>query len=314
MASLQQRLERGEVIILDGAMGTELERRGVPMHGVAWSAAALLTHPDVVRQVHEDYIRVGADIITTNTFSTARHVLEPAGMGDQVQEMNNRAVQLAQEARESVAGDRPVAIAGSISSMVARADRSQTPSAEQAQASYPEQAKVLAEAGVDLILLEMMQDTQQAAYAIQAAVATGLPVWVGFSCKMSDDGSRVLLLGGPPEETFTQALDTLLALGGAAVCVMHTEVEDTTPALQVIQQRRQGPVGAYAHSGGWQMPNWQFVNLISAEEYLAKAQRWVQTGVQIVGTCCGMGPDYIRLLKEQLPSHVPGAASPREPL
>ena len=69
MKKLQERIAEGEVIILDGATGTELERRGVPMHGEAWSAMALYTHPEVVRQVHEDYIRAGADIIITNTFS-----------------------------------------------------------------------------------------------------------------------------------------------------------------------------------------------------------------------------------------------------
>ncbi|HEX5692919.1 MAG TPA: homocysteine S-methyltransferase family protein, partial [Roseiflexaceae bacterium] len=81
-AALQARLDAGQVIMLDGATGTELQRRGVPMHGFAWSAAALDTHPDIVRAVHEDYIRAGADVIITNTFSTARHVLETAGLGD----------------------------------------------------------------------------------------------------------------------------------------------------------------------------------------------------------------------------------------
>ena len=82
MSTLQQRLDGGEVIVLDGAMGTELEKRGVPMDDAAWSAAALATHADTVREVHEAYIRAGADLITTNTFPTARHVLEPAGMGE----------------------------------------------------------------------------------------------------------------------------------------------------------------------------------------------------------------------------------------
>ena len=75
MSDLRQRLHGGEVVVLDGAMGTELEKRGVPMDDAAWSAAALMTHTDTVREVHEDYIRAGADIITTNTFATARHVL-----------------------------------------------------------------------------------------------------------------------------------------------------------------------------------------------------------------------------------------------
>src|ERR687893_2320658 len=84
MSALQQRLDAGGVVILDGATGTELERRGVPMDDVAWDAAALLTHPDTVREVHEDYIRAGADVIITNTFATARHVLEPGGGGGEI--------------------------------------------------------------------------------------------------------------------------------------------------------------------------------------------------------------------------------------
>jgi S-methylmethionine-dependent homocysteine/selenocysteine methylase len=103
MNDVQGRLDAGEVVILDGAMGTELERRGVPMDDVAWDAAALATHPDLVREVHEDYIEAGAEVIITNTFATARHVLEPAGMGGQFRALNMRAVTLAKEAREDVA-------------------------------------------------------------------------------------------------------------------------------------------------------------------------------------------------------------------
>ena len=128
---LLARLDQDKIIILDGATGTELQRRGVPMHGFAWSAAALDTHPETVRALHEDYIRAGADVIITNSFSTARHVLEPAGLGDRVRALNQRAVSLAQAARENAASGRPVAIAGSISSF--RADG--TP-AEELEANY----------------------------------------------------------------------------------------------------------------------------------------------------------------------------------
>ena len=131
MSDLRQRLDRGEVIVLDGAMGTELERRGVPMDDAAWSAAALITHPDTVREVHEDYIRAGADVIITNTFATARHVLE---MGEQFRELNTRAVALAKEARENAA-DGAVFIAGSLSTFTARYDYSYEPRAEKARAN-----------------------------------------------------------------------------------------------------------------------------------------------------------------------------------
>jgi S-methylmethionine-dependent homocysteine/selenocysteine methylase len=301
MATLQERLDRGEIVLLDGATGTELQRRGVPMHDVAWSASALATHPDTVRSVHEDYIRAGADIITTNSFSTARHVLEVAGMGDRVRELTMRSVTLAREARENAARGRSVLIAGSVSTFDACLEPRHRPEKERAQTNYREQAELLAEAGVDLIVMEMMQDIEQAAYAVSAAVATGLPTWVGFSCKMSDDGSTVLLRRGEP---FGAALDSILALGGSAVTVMHTLAEDIAPALRMVMARWSGPVGAYAHSGDFVMPNWQWVNVLSPGDYVAEARKWVEMGTRIIGGCCGIGPDYIRLLKERLPTRT----------
>jgi len=203
MSDLQQRLEGGEVVILDGATGTELESRGVPMDDAAWDAAALLTHLDTVREVHEDYIRAGADVIITNTFATARHVLEPAGMGEQFRELHIRAVTLAKQARENAA-EGPVFIAGSISTMSAWEDhKHHEPRAEKARANYREQAEVLAESRVDVIALEMMRNIEQSTYAVEAAVATGLPVWVGFSCKTTDEGTVVLYDG---DHTLAEAL------------------------------------------------------------------------------------------------------------
>jgi S-methylmethionine-dependent homocysteine/selenocysteine methylase len=100
MTTLQQRLDRKEIIILDGAIGTELQQRGVPMDASAWCATAMKSRPHIVREVHEDYIRAGADVITANTFSTARHALEVAGLGDEVDALNRQAVELAREARD----------------------------------------------------------------------------------------------------------------------------------------------------------------------------------------------------------------------
>ena len=304
MKALQERIDRGEVVFLDGATGTELDRRGVPMHGVAWSAAALETHPDVVRQVHEDNIRAGADIIITNTFATARHVLERAGMGERVRELNTRAATLAAEARDAVAADRPVYVAGSISTFSPGLRPELTPLAEEAKASYREQAQVLAEAGVDLIMLEMLRDVEQSSYAIEAAASTGPPTWLGFSCELSADGSQLALLDSQGE-TFAEALDLLIPLGGSLVSMMHTTVEDTGPGLQVVRDRWSGPLGAYAHSGDFVMPHWQFDSIISPPDYLSEAQKWVEMGVQLIGGCCGIGPDHIRLLKEALPARVP---------
>jgi S-methylmethionine-dependent homocysteine/selenocysteine methylase len=297
MNDVQERLDGGEVLILDGAMGTELERRGVPMDDVAWDAAALATHPDLVREVHEDYIKAGADVIITNTFATARHVLEPAGMGGQFRELNNRAVTLAKEARENVA-DGSVFIAGSISTMSAHDDHSYEPRAEKARDNYQEQAEVLAESGVDVIALEMMRDLEQTTYAVEAAVATRLPVWVGFSCKTTDEGTVVLWDGN---HTLAEALEQIPPLGAYVVSIMHTLTEDTPPALREVTSRWSGPVGAYPHSGEFIMPNWQFINMVSPENFTTQAQGWLGMGVQLIGGCCGIGPEHIRMLKERLP-------------
>lgn len=301
MEGLGRRISGGGVVILDGATGTELERRGVPMDGVAWCAAALVTHPGVVREVHEDYVRAGADVIIANTFPAARHVLEPAGLGDRMRELNELAVGLAVEARENAA-EGPVYVAGSISTFSPWHDNSREPAEREARASYGEQAEVLAEAGADLLALEMLRDIEQAAYAVESAVAVRLPVWIGFSCKRDADGTVVLWDG---EDTLAAALETIPQAGVSLVSVMHTLVEDTLPALDEVVGCWDGPVGAYPHSGRFVMPNWQFTGEISPGDFAAEAERWLECGARAIGGCCGIGPDHIRALKERLPSRVP---------
>lgn len=195
--SIESRLTEPGVLVLDGATGTELERRGVPMDGVLWAALAVETHPQIVRQVHEDYLRAGADILTTGTYGASRHALAPAGRGGDVHKFNERAVALAREAVAAVGGDRPVWLAGSISSFIASGDLNLMPSRKQARDSFREQADILAEAGVDILLLEMLRDDDLSAAATEAAVETGLPVWLGLTCQLLGEGpdQKVMLQG-----------------------------------------------------------------------------------------------------------------------
>ena len=296
MSELERRIEAGETIILDGATGTELEKRGVPMDDAAWCAAALATHPETVREVHEDYIRSGADVIITNTFPAARHVLEPAGLGDRFRELNTLAVELAVQAREGVA-EGPVYIAGSISTFPPRLENDLAPPEKVARENYREQAATLAEAGVDLLALEMMRDVEQTSYVVEAAVETGLPVWVGFSCKRAGDGKVVLW---NEEHTLEEALRDVPLAGVSLVSVMHTLVEDTVPALRGVTELWDGPVGAYPHSGRFMMPNWQFTDMISPEDFAMEAREWLALGARAVGGCCGIAPEHIRALKGSL--------------
>src|SRR6266478_1894790 len=204
MATLQERLERGDVVILDGAMGTELQRRGVPMDGIAWSATAMATHSDTVRAVHKDYLRAGAEVLITNSFATSRHVLTPVGLGDRVKELNRRSAELA---------------------------------------SYREQAALLAEAGADLLALEMIRDIDQGRAIVEAAAATGLPVWLGFTCRLSDDGQSVLLRGRDAERPLQDCIGSALAAGScSAVAVMHSDISATSRALDTVLEGWTGPI------------------------------------------------------------------------
>ena len=105
MTSLFERLNDNEIILLDGGVSTEIQKRGVAMDSDVWSGLAHKSHPEVVLQVHEDYIRAGAQVITANTYSTARHVLESIDLGGEVRAINTEAVQLAKEARDNSAKD-----------------------------------------------------------------------------------------------------------------------------------------------------------------------------------------------------------------
>ena len=165
---LEGRLRDKEVILLDGAVGTQLQAMGVPMNSHAWAATALHSHPYTVRRMHENYIAAGCDVITVNTYASARHNLEPLGLADLTKELNLRAVMLAEDARDRAASERPVRIAGSVSNygLLAGAEpytdeqvvryfgRRSVISDEQARANLREQAEILAEAGVDLLLVE----------------------------------------------------------------------------------------------------------------------------------------------------------------
>jgi S-methylmethionine-dependent homocysteine/selenocysteine methylase len=180
---LQERLAAGEVVVVDGGVGTQLQAEGVPMDGAAWCALANLEQPGAVQRVHEAYIRAGAQVIIANTFAAGRAVLEPAGLGGRVAEANVNAVGAALAAREAAA-DGPVLVAGSMSSfcpeMMAAGNGS--PPADRrfpGLAEFREQARLLAGAGADLIALEMIGARGYGRAALQAAAETGLPVWLG---------------------------------------------------------------------------------------------------------------------------------------
>ena len=295
---LRGRIARGEVVVIDGATGTELEARGVPMDDAAWCGPANLAYAEVARDVHADYIRAGAAVVIANTFSTDRLRLADAGLGDRVGEVNRKAVRAALAAREAT-GRPDVAVAGSLSRAAASVPGGGPRGVDRATLLdvYSEQAGILADAGVDLIALEMMSALEHAEPALEAARSTGLPVWLGLSADHAADGR--LTGWQSPERSFDEFVASLSPAGVDAMLVMHTDVDSVDEALDSVFRHWDGPVGVYPHVGTFEPPNWRFDESFTADDLLANARRWVDRGVRIVGGCCGLGPAYIRALSAE---------------
>jgi S-methylmethionine-dependent homocysteine/selenocysteine methylase len=317
--TLFQRLANGEVVILDGGVSTELERRGVPIDPIAWFGRANFEHSDVVQALHEDYIRAGAQVIIANTHSTSRAALEPAGLGDKVADANRLAVAAALRARDAAATG-PVAVAGSISSFLPAAMGSDDHTDLRNTRTFREQAMLLADSGVDVIALEMMDSTCYGFEALEAATDTGLPVWLGMSPIRFPSGRLGMFAADTPciaptaesadGESFEKLVQSYAKsrYNVAAVMLMHVKLDVIGEAMAIVRSYFPSlPLGVYAEVGEWKAPNWVFDDDLSPSRYLKEALGWADAGVQLIGGCCGTGPDYIRALAEGLPSRVVGA-------
>ena len=300
--NIEKKLSSGQTIILDGGTGTDIQRRGAPMSGETWCAEVNLTHPDIVRAVHEDYVRAGADIITANTFASSALSFNYYGRDDDLLKIDAAAVAIAKRA----AAGKPVAVAGSVSTMRPVApgtDRTlkekEWPEAE-ARALFQRKVENLANAGVDLLMMEMMRDVDYSVYATEAAIATGLPVWVGISVERREDGQLVGF--GREDQLLDEVAKRLAATRPAVMSIMHTSPNDTDEALNILKKYWDGPLGTYPESGYFKSPDWQFVDTIPPAELVAKSKDWQSLGVSIFGGCCGVGPDHIALLAKEFKS------------
>ena len=304
--NITTRLADAEIIIIDGAMGTELQRRDVPLNFEIWSAAALLSHPHLVQEIHVDYIRAGAEVQIAATYNTAPHVINPSSFDTTSQELTATALQLVREGIDVAEPAHPVWIAGSISTTV-ESRRKEMLDISMLRDSFTEHAENLAEQGCDLLMLEMML-THDFAMDIDfqceiAAIAkrTGLPVWAGIAVKMAKSGALHLQDGSEDSgEALRTGIEAILAEGVDVAGIMHSEVDATLPALDLLERYWSGPVAVYPNSGRYKRPHWYFDSLIEPEKFAAAAMQWVQRDVKAIGGCCGLGPEHIAALSKAL--------------
>lgn len=289
------------MIILDGGTGTLIQALGAPMNDDSWCVDANLTHPEIVREAHRQYLEAGAEVLIANTYSTSPLLFNHLGRDDDVAVIDAAAVRLA---REASGGSVPVA--GSFSVMrpgILGSDRSEMlrhwPESE-ARRLFADKAAGLLKAGADVIAMEMMRDGDYSIWATEAAVATGLPVWIGIAVEEDADGR---LTGfGRPNWLLEDFVEPLLRCAPAMAAVMHTAPPATAPALEIVRRHWRGSLGAYAESGYFAMPDWQFVDIIPEDDYVDLALRWAERfDLSMIGGCCGMGPSHIAALRAAFP-------------
>jgi S-methylmethionine-dependent homocysteine/selenocysteine methylase len=280
------------LLVIDGAMGTELEARGMPMDGDAWCALANLEQPALVRAIHEDHIRAGADVIITNTYMSGPGPMARAGVADRFTEGIDNAVSAARQAIEAAA-DHPVAVAGSVATTPWGAPEARDEAG--LRDGYARQMDRLATDGVDLIALEMVVDERHGRPALEAALATGLPVWLGLStCTPGrTDGDYEAL---PEIDEARDVARALLTPELAAVTVMHTDIDDVSPALEMLAPLWDGVVGVYPHHGRWLKPHWHFEDVDPAH-LVDLAGAWVAAGATMLGGCCGLRTRHVAALR-----------------
>jgi homocysteine S-methyltransferase len=295
-ADVLARIDAGEVVVIDGGTGTEVQRRGVAMDGDTWCAEANIGAPDIVRDVHASYVAAGAELVIANTYATSPLLFDHLGRSDDVERIDRVAIGLAQQA----AGGRAL-VGGSISVMrpvVAGGDRNivfHNWTETLAREMYRRKAETMVAAGADVLVMEMMRDTDYSVWATEEAIATGLPVWVGIAVERGPDGA--LVGSSRPECSLEAIVDAIAPLGPDLIAIMHSSPNDTGAALDVVRSRTDVRLGAYPESGFFEMPDWRFVDIIGFDELVARTRGWIeQGGAHVVGGCCGITPDHIAAL------------------
>jgi len=296
MKNFRELLESDAVFVFDGAVGTRLYDKGIYINRSydELNVAA----PDLVREVHEEYVKAGADVIETNSFGATRHKLQPYGLESRLREINIAAARLAREA----AGDKAM-VAGAIGPLGLRIEPFGPTSFDEAKEMFREQAEGLLEGGVDLFVLETFSELSVIEQAVKAVrELCDLPIVAQMTIQA--DGKTTF---GTAPEIFTAKLDEL----GVDVIGLNCGMGPThvLAALEVMRTVTDRPLSAQPNAGlPRDVQGRQFY--MGSPEYMATfAKRFVQAGAKFVGGCCGTTPTHIKLIADAIRSISPRQTS-----
>jgi S-methylmethionine-dependent homocysteine/selenocysteine methylase/SAM-dependent methyltransferase len=299
-------------VIMDGATGTALihvagERPELEEH--LWGLTAILEAPADVKAVHRRYVEVGCDVICTDTWGLAtalrngNHTPWEAGEPIHWMDVARRGVHLAREAADEAGRADEVAVAFSINGDVDTPDGRET-------------VRLLARAfehdPPDLILVETLTLVRSSTYAtVEALLETGLPVWLSFRrCRHGVCGVYGEHWGGPEGDAFGRAARRFEEMGIGALAINCLPPDHVTGMLAWLRDFTDLPLGVYPNLGYLSAAGWRHEAGVGAEEYAQLALRWREEGAQIVGGCCGVGPEQIAAARQALIDTTPGHARP----
>jgi len=282
-----ERLQSGAVLVLDGATGTNLQRRGLPvgMPSDIW----VLDNPEAVTQLHRDFLEAGSDILLTDTFGSSQVHLGHAGLADRFEQSNRRAVDLCRK----VVNGTSALVGGSMGPLGEMLQPYGLLEEDKAEQEYAEQARVLTEEGVDLLVIETQFDINEARAAIRGAKsASNLPIVCSFSY---DRGTRTMMGVKPGQVGKELAEAGVVAIG----INCGRSLEDNLTALTELSQATGLPIWFKPNAG---MPRTddqgRLVYDVTPEMMAGQVPVWIAGGARLVGGCCGTSPEHLKAIAQ----------------
>jgi len=325
-ARIRRLVAEGQCVLLDGGVATELERSALRDFRVSdqghWGTAALYHAPHAVLDVHRRYVAAGCDLISTNTWALISapemEARRPEGTGSPSHWMDaaRLGIRLARQATEEAGKTGQCAVAFSINGDVDRSQRQDT---------LQLLARVFQEDPPDLILMETLSLIRDNLTfpAVETMLKTGLPVWLSFRrCRYGVCSVYGQHWGGPEGDLFGRAAREFEKMGVGALMINCLPVSHVRGMLPWLRDFTDLPLGVYPNLGRYLDPGWKTDESVGPEKYAALAREWREEGAQIVGGCCGVGPEHIAAARKGLAGTRPGrrpasdlrgAASPSAP-
>jgi methionine synthase / methylenetetrahydrofolate reductase(NADPH) len=285
---------QNRVLVADGAMGTMLYSKGIFINRCYDELN--LSAPQMVREIHEAYVKAGAEILETNTFGATRPRLAAFGLIEKQREINLAGVRIAREAARDQAF-----VAGAVGPLGIRLEPIGPTSFEEARTAFREQIEPLCEAGVDLLVLETFYDLNEIREAIAAArEVAGDDMVVVAQVTIDDDGK----MRGMDVETYSQRLDQMPCDVIGINCSVGPKT--TLETIERMMAFTSKPVSAMPNAGLPVRVEGRQIYMATPEYFSQYTRRFLWAGVKIVGGCCGTTPDHIKEIRSEVRSLQPG--------